>query len=86
MIERAFTIHTDGGILFIKESDAIENALKQEKEGIEPHYSYNFGKGDVSAPGWLVWSTWSDGCGVVYRRNDGKMVLLTGWQSDFIYK
>lgn len=35
--------------------------------------------------GWLVWSIWADGCGVVYRRSDGKMIVLAGMQGDFAY-
>lgn len=66
--------------------EIINNALQQEAEGIEPHYSfYDYKKHEtVTAPGWLVWSTF-DGCGVVYRREDGKMIICTGVQSDFVY-
>ena len=39
----------------------------------------------VTMPGWLIWSSCNHGCGVVYRRKDGKMVLLTGVQGDFSY-
>ena len=35
--------------------------------------------------GWLVWSDKIYGCGVVYRRDDGKMVIVTGVQGDFCY-
>lgn len=35
--------------------------------------------------GWLIWSTFEDGCGVVYRRSDGKMIVVTGWQGEFCY-
>ena len=34
---------------------------------------------------WLIWSTWEDGAGVVVPRDDGKLVLLTGWQSNLAY-
>jgi hypothetical protein len=35
--------------------------------------------------GWLVWSLSDGGCGVVYRRKDGKMIITTGLQGDFCY-
>lgn len=71
----------------ITESEAIENALTQEKAGIIPHYSwYDYKEKEaVTPPGWLIWSSWSDGCGVVYRRSDGKMIVLAGIQWGFIY-
>nr|DAP26281.1 MAG TPA: protein of unknown function DUF2149 [Caudoviricetes sp.] len=31
-----------------------------------------------------MWSTFADGCGVVYRRSDGKMIITTGFQGDFV--
>lgn len=33
----------------------------------------------------MIWTSYNHGCGVVYRRKDGKMVLLTGVQGDFAY-
>lgn len=65
----------------------IQNALDQEAEGITPHYAwYNYKKKEpIHNPGWLVWSTMKDGVGVVYRRNDGRMVITTGVQGDFCY-
>lgn len=42
-------------------------------------------KEKLSNPGWLIWSTWEDGAGVVVPRDDGKLVLLTGWQSNLAY-
>ena len=86
-MERIFCVKIRGKNQIITESEAIENALEQEKSGIIPHYSwYDYKeKETVTPPGWLVWSTWADGCGVVYRRSDGKMIVLTGTQGDFIY-
>lgn len=77
----------DDTVKIIRESEAIENALKQEAEGIAPHYAFFDYKEHkaLTAPGWLVWSTKTDGCGVVYRRSDGKMILTTGLQGDFCY-
>lgn len=73
--------------LICTESQIIQNALEQEKKGVLPHYSW-FDceeKEPQSWRGWLVWSTFESGCGVVYRRNDGKMIVVTGSQGDFCY-
>lgn len=72
--------------LICKESEIIQNALNQEKQGIDPHYAwYDYKNKKVATPaGWLVWSTY-DGCGVVFRRSDGKMIIQTGVQGDFCY-
>ena len=84
---RNFLLHTKDGNKIITESDAIQNALDQERDRVKPHYSfYNHKTGEEITPaGWLVWSTWEDGCGVVYRREDGKMIVATGWQGDFCF-
>jgi len=86
-MEKVFIIHTKDGIKRLTENDAIKNAMYQESCGIVPHYAfYNYEKTEpVTRPGWLVWSTCCDGCGVVYRREDGKPVLITGMQSEFCY-
>ena len=86
-MERIFCVKTRDKNQIITESEAIENALAQGKDGIIPHYSwYDYKeKENVTPPGWLVWSSCTDGCGVVYRRQDGKMIVLTGMQGDFIY-
>lgn len=84
-MERNFILHLKTGNKVFSEKEVIENALEQERSGIEPRYSlYDHSKKErITNPGWLVWSTNADGCGVVYRRNDGKMVVITGWQGDF---
>jgi hypothetical protein len=71
--------------LILSQSEIIENVLEQEAAGVVPRFSWYDEKtrGAGSPAGWLVWSTWDRGCGVVYRRNDGAFVLLTGWQGDF---
>lgn len=65
--------------------EIIQNALEQEKEGIEPIYRwYNDKTGKPETPpGWLVWSSMKYGCGIVYRRKDGKLIIRTGLQGDF---
>ena len=84
-MERKYILHTRNGVELVTESQAIENALQQEKAGIQPLYCWYDSKTGENAtpPCWLVWSTWADGCGVVYRRRDGKMILITGMQGDF---
>lgn len=47
-------------------------------------YDYNK-KQAVTPAGWLVWSLFDGGCGVVYRREDGKMIICAGWQGEFCY-
>ena len=76
----------NGSSVLATREQIIENALQQEREGIAPHYCfYDYKKKEKVTPaGWLVWSL-MDGCGVVYRREDGKMIILKGLQSDFCY-
>lgn len=75
----------NGRNILASEKEIIKNALEQEEQGINPHYSfYDYKKGEKVTPsGWLVWSSAKYGCGVVYRRSDGKMIILTGMQGDF---
>ena len=88
MIERNYLLHTQNGNRIITESEAIENALEQEAAGIKPMYKvrdYKTGEA-ITPPGWLIWSTFADGAGVAHRREtDGKIIILTGWQGDFIF-
>ena len=87
MREKIYIIKIHGkDDLIYKESEIIQNALDQEKHGIKPHYAwYDYKKHKALTPaGWLVWST-HDGCGVVFRRSDGKMIIQTGVQGDFCY-
>ena len=76
----------NGELLYLSDEEIIANALEQEKQGIEPHYSWiDYKKREpMTPPGWLVWSLW-EGCGVVYRREDGKMIIISGTQGDFCY-
>lgn len=76
----------DGKLLTATESEIINNALEQERGGINPHFAFYDYKNQrpVTNKGWCVWSN-NRGCGVVYRRNDGKMVIVTGVQGDFAY-
>ena len=87
MKENNYVFHTKKGMQLVTESQAIRNALEQEKSGISPRYAFRDYKSgeNTTPPGWLVWSTWADGCGVVYRRKDGKMIITTGLQGDFCY-
>lgn len=87
-MKRNYIIHTKQGTQVLTAADIISNAKEQETAGIDPHYAfYDYKSGEEwTAPGWLVWSTYDDGVGVVYRRNDGKYIIVTGWQGEFIYK
>lgn len=84
-MDKNYVLHTVAGVQLVTESQAINNALEQEQSGIVPRYSFRDYKAreNLTPPGWLVWSTSADGCGVVYRRKDGKMIITTGWQGDF---
>lgn len=86
MHENNYVLHTKNGVVLVTESQAINNALDQEKSGVIPHYSFrDYKTGEkLTPPGWIVWSTFADGCGVVYRRSDGKMIVTAGFQGDFV--
>lgn len=86
-MKRSFILHLKNGNKVITEADAFREAEKQEKAGISPRYAWRDGKtGEpITPPGWLVWSTYADGVDIVYRRNDGKMIIVAGWQGDFCY-
>lgn len=85
-MEKSYILHRKGQAAeLVTAEQVINNALEQERAGIVPRYSWRDTKTGENAtpPGWLVWSTWADGCGVVYRRRDCKMILITGMQGDF---
>ena len=65
------------GVMDGKALPIIEIAPKQG------FYDYK-NKKPVTPAGWLIWSL-RDGCGVVYRRHDGKMIIVTGRQGEFCY-
>ena len=77
----------DGSQLILSDDEILKNALKQEADGIKPHYAfYDYKKREAVTPaGWLVWSLFDGGTGIVYRREDGKLIICTGLQSDFCY-
>lgn len=77
----------NGKYIVVTAKEVIENALEQERAGIKPHYAWLDYKEEkpVTGKGWLVWSSINHGCGVVYRRYDGKMIIVTGVQGDFAY-
>lgn len=85
-MERNYIIKTMNGSKLYTAYQIIENAKEQERSGIRPAYAWrDYKTGKASTPaGWLVWST-MDGCGVVYRRkSDGKYIISTGMQGDFV--
>ena len=82
---KTYIIKTRNGNKLYTAFEIIENAKEQERAGIRPAFAWMDPKtGEaLTQPGWLVWSTFSDGCGVVYRRPDGKMIVTTGFHGDF---
>ncbi len=86
---RNYLIHTkENGNMILNENDIISNAQEQERNGINPHYSFwDYKKNESITPaGWLVWSTLADGCGVVYKgQQTGQYHIVTGWQGEFMY-
>lgn len=81
MHENNYILHTKNGVELVTESQAIRNALDQEKGSIIPRYSFrDYKTGEkLTPPRWIIWSTFADGCGVVYRRSDRKMIVTTGF-------
>ena len=79
-------LHTKNGNIIITRQDMIENALEQKKQGIKPCYAFLDAKykNPCLPAGWLVYSTWDDGCGVVYPLSSGDgFGIVTGWQCEF---
>lgn len=66
--------------------DFLNEAKKQERDGVKPAYCF-YGKDTsekTTPPGWLVYSTYEDGAGVVFKRSDGEYIFIRGWQGDFV--
>lgn len=86
---RTYLIHTKDGNKVFTTKDIIENAKAQEKAGINPAYKWYNHKtktADETIPaGWLVWSTWEDGCCICYKRPDNTYGIIIGWQADFCF-
>lgn len=87
-MEKYYIIGTDKKAkkdIIASRDEIIKNALDQEAAGIAPLYCFydHKRKERVTPAGWLVWSTYDRGAGVVYRRHDGQMIIVTGWQGDF---
>lgn len=64
----------NGKCITITVKEILDNALRQERNGIAPHYvfwDYENNKA-ITTPGWMIWTSYNHGCGVVYRRKDGK--------------
>lgn len=74
-----YILHFASGNKIISEKEAIANAIKQKNSGVTPLYK----RSGSDARGWLVWSTFEDGAGVVFQREDGSAYVSTGWHGDF---
>lgn len=84
-----YTIHKhNGDILHLTREDIINNAKEQRKQGVKPLYSFwDYKRNEaITPPGWLVWSTWEDGAGVVYpiQGDPEKLGIVRGWQGEFM--
>ena len=83
-----YLIHKAEGNEVLSSDEIINNAREQEQAGTKPHYIFYDYKNNraITPAGWLVWSTSEDGAGVVYKREDNKYIIVTGWQGEFIYQ
>lgn len=79
MDEKNYILHFASGNKIISEKEAIANAIEQKNSGVTPLYK----RSGSDARGWLVWSTFEDGAGVVFQREDGSAYIATGLQGDF---
>ena len=79
MDEKKYILHFASGNKIISEKEAIANAIEQKISGVTPLYK----RSGSDARGWLVWSTFEDGAGVVFQREDGSAYVSTGLQGDF---
>jgi hypothetical protein len=79
MDEKKYILHFASGNKIISEKEAIANAIEQKNSGVKPLYK----RIGSDARGWLVWSTFEDGAGVVFQREDGSAYVSTGLQGDF---
>jgi hypothetical protein len=69
-----------GKVLTFSCDEILENFETQEKND-PPHYKLS---GKCQERGFLIWSL-QDGCGVAFRRPDGNVYLVRGFQGDFVY-
>ena len=78
-----YLIHTKNGVKIFERDEIINNAKEQKKAGIKPAYRFR----GLSQVGYLIYSTWEDGCAVVVLAADGQSnidLIITGWQGDFV--
>ena len=71
-----------GKNIILRADDILTEVKKQIADGVEPHYHT---KG-IDLAGWLMWSTYHDGAGVAFIREDKQVIIVTGWQGEFSYK
>lgn len=79
MDEKKYILHFASGNKIISEKEAIANAIEQKNSGVTPLYK----RSGSDARGWLVWSTFEDGAGVVFQCEAGSAYVSTGLQGDF---
>ena len=79
-----FVIHPREGLRIISYSEALNEAKRQKAENALT-FRYNFGRGEYSKPGYLIYSTYADGAGVfILSEDESGGYMLKGWQGDFI--
>lgn len=75
--------HLDGRVEWFTRDQIVENAKFQRDQGVEPLYSYNYGHGEYSEPGYLVLSG-RDGATVCRLLDNGNAHIIQAWQGDFV--
>jgi len=86
-VNECYIIHPDsngGAAVILSRADLIAEAERQRAEGVRPGYAFNLGHGQTTRPGYLVYSTWRDGCAVCALDGYAEPHILTGWQGDFV--
>lgn len=87
-MNECYIIHPDsngGAAVILSRADLIAEAERQRAEGMRPCYAYNLGHGQTTRPGYLVYSTWRDGCAVCVLDGYTAPHIVTGWQGDFVF-
>ena len=73
-----YLIHTRDGAKIFTHADLVNEARRQQAAGFKPMYKHR----EMAKPGFLVFSTYEDGAGVVILHGDNGQ-LVRGWQGDF---
>jgi hypothetical protein len=77
--DRNYLIHTKDGNRIITADEILENVKSRIENGEKPQYRTD----GIDSKGFLIWSTYHDGAGVAFIREDNKIFVVTGWQGEF---